>query len=112
MRLRKSIFIYFVASIMIHLWQIFSSSRLPYCKFHLFLVPTGDLSLPPTNLVTSEVTPLSFRVSWTAPTESVDRYRVEYYPARGGTPQEVRCGDRLFYFLFWGGGLFLLSLDS
>uniref|UniRef100_A0A8C5SF87 Collagen type XII alpha 1 chain n=1 Tax=Laticauda laticaudata TaxID=8630 RepID=A0A8C5SF87_LATLA len=50
---------------------------------------SGDLSLPPTNLVTSEVTPLSFRVSWTAPTESVDRYRVEYYPARGGTPQEV-----------------------
>ncbi|XP_039202568.1 collagen alpha-1(XII) chain isoform X3 [Crotalus tigris] len=50
---------------------------------------SGDLSLPPTNLVTSEVTPLSFRVSWTAPTESVDRYRVEYYPAQGGTPQEV-----------------------
>uniref|UniRef100_A0A670YK30 Collagen type XII alpha 1 chain n=1 Tax=Pseudonaja textilis TaxID=8673 RepID=A0A670YK30_PSETE len=53
------------------------------------LKSTSDLSLPPTNLVTSEVTPLSFRVSWTAPTESVDRYRVEYYPARGGTPQEV-----------------------
>uniref|UniRef100_A0A8D0CFC3 Collagen alpha-1(XII) chain n=2 Tax=Salvator merianae TaxID=96440 RepID=A0A8D0CFC3_SALMN len=49
----------------------------------------GDLSLPPTNLVTSEVTPYSFRVSWTAPTESVDRYRVEYYPAAGGTPKEV-----------------------
>lgn len=51
---------------------------------------TGDLSLPPTNLVTSEVTPRSFRVSWTAPAESVDRYRIEYYPAAGGTPQEVR----------------------
>ncbi|XP_061479123.1 collagen alpha-1(XII) chain isoform X1 [Rhineura floridana] len=49
----------------------------------------GDLSLPPTNLVTSEVTPRSFRVSWTAPTESVDRYRVEYYPASGGSSKEV-----------------------
>ncbi|KAJ7341667.1 hypothetical protein JRQ81_006106, partial [Phrynocephalus forsythii] len=49
----------------------------------------GDLSLPPTNLVTSEVTPRSFRVTWTAPAESVDRYRVEYYPASGGTPQEL-----------------------
>uniref|UniRef100_A0A8D2LYC8 Collagen alpha-1(XII) chain n=1 Tax=Varanus komodoensis TaxID=61221 RepID=A0A8D2LYC8_VARKO len=49
----------------------------------------GDLALPPTNLVTSEVTPRSFRVSWTPPSESVDRYRVEYYPVSGGTPKEV-----------------------
>ncbi|XP_062981009.1 collagen alpha-1(XII) chain isoform X2 [Elgaria multicarinata webbii] len=49
----------------------------------------ADLALPPTNLVTSQVTPRSFRVSWTPPSESVDRYRVEYYPATGGTPQEV-----------------------
>uniref|UniRef100_A0A8D0HQC1 Collagen type XII alpha 1 chain n=1 Tax=Sphenodon punctatus TaxID=8508 RepID=A0A8D0HQC1_SPHPU len=47
----------------------------------------GDLP-PPLNLVTSEVTPRSFRVSWTAPPESVDRYRVEYYPASGGRPQQ------------------------
>ncbi|XP_053142880.1 collagen alpha-1(XII) chain isoform X4 [Hemicordylus capensis] len=49
----------------------------------------ADLSLPPTNLVTSEVTARSFRVSWTPPAESVDRYRVEYYPTAGGAPQEV-----------------------
>ncbi|XP_077162695.1 collagen alpha-1(XII) chain isoform X2 [Paroedura picta] len=48
----------------------------------------GDLSPPPTNLVTSEVTPRSFRVSWTAPAESVDRYRVEYYRAAGGPTKQ------------------------
>ncbi|CAI5769701.1 collagen alpha-1(XII) chain isoform X1 [Podarcis lilfordi] len=49
----------------------------------------ADLALPPTNLRTSEETPYSFRVSWTPPTESVDRYRVEYYPADGGPRKEV-----------------------
>uniref|UniRef100_A0A8C3II56 Collagen alpha-1(XII) chain n=1 Tax=Chrysemys picta bellii TaxID=8478 RepID=A0A8C3II56_CHRPI len=47
----------------------------------------GGLSSP-SNLVTSEVTPRSFRVTWTAPVESVDRYRVEYYPVSGGPPQQ------------------------
>ncbi|KAG6934328.1 collagen type XII alpha 1 chain, partial [Chelydra serpentina] len=47
----------------------------------------GGLS-PPSNLVTSEVTPRSFRVTWTAPVDSVDRYRVEYYPVSGGPPQQ------------------------
>nr|XP_028578625.1 collagen alpha-1(XII) chain isoform X4 [Podarcis muralis] len=49
----------------------------------------ADLALPPTNLRTSEETPYSFRVSWTPPAESVDRYRVEYYPADGGPRKEV-----------------------
>uniref|UniRef100_A0A8C0J562 Collagen type XII alpha 1 chain n=1 Tax=Chelonoidis abingdonii TaxID=106734 RepID=A0A8C0J562_CHEAB len=47
----------------------------------------GGLSSP-SSLVTSEVTPRSFRVTWTAPAESVDRYRVEYYPVSGGPPQQ------------------------
>uniref|UniRef100_K7FGW4 Collagen alpha-1(XII) chain n=1 Tax=Pelodiscus sinensis TaxID=13735 RepID=K7FGW4_PELSI len=42
----------------------------------------------PSNLVTSEVTPRSFRVTWTASPESVDRYRIEYYPASGGPSQQ------------------------
>lgn len=64
---------------------------------------TGDMSPPPTNLVTSEVTPYSFRVSWTAPAESVDKYRVEYYPVAGGPPQEVRVrGPTLFIVLCLG----------
>ncbi|XP_075058737.1 collagen alpha-1(XII) chain isoform X1 [Mixophyes fleayi] len=48
----------------------------------------GDLEAP-SNLVTSEPTPRSFRVSWVPPSHSVDRFRVEYYPVAGGRPQEV-----------------------
>ncbi|NXR03105.1 COCA1 protein, partial [Sagittarius serpentarius] len=48
----------------------------------------GDIP-PPSNLVISEVTPRSFRLRWSPPPESVDRYRVEYYPASGGSPQQV-----------------------
>lgn len=48
----------------------------------------GDLP-PPSNLVISEVTPRSFRLRWTPPPESVDRYRVEYYPTSGGSPKQV-----------------------
>ncbi|XP_069462362.1 collagen alpha-1(XII) chain isoform X2 [Ambystoma mexicanum] len=44
---------------------------------------------PPSNLVTSEPTPRSFRVTWVPPSHSVDRFRVEYYPVAGGRPQEV-----------------------
>ncbi|XP_009571425.1 PREDICTED: collagen alpha-1(XII) chain-like, partial [Fulmarus glacialis] len=47
----------------------------------------GDLP-PPSNLVISEVTPRSFRLRWSPPPESVDRYRVEYYPTSGGSPQQ------------------------
>ncbi|KFP75574.1 Collagen alpha-1(XII) chain, partial [Acanthisitta chloris] len=47
----------------------------------------GDLP-PPSNLVISEVTPRSFRLRWSPPPESVDRYRVEYYPTSGGSPKQ------------------------
>ncbi|KAL4624073.1 collagen alpha-1(XII) chain-like isoform X2 [Arapaima gigas] len=43
----------------------------------------------PTNLVTSEPTHSSFRVTWTAPRDPVDRYRVEYVPVAGGQTREV-----------------------
>nr|XP_033792023.1 collagen alpha-1(XII) chain isoform X1 [Geotrypetes seraphini] len=49
---------------------------------------SGDVE-PPTNLVTSEPTPRSFRVTWVPPTLSVDRYKIEYYSIPGGRPQEV-----------------------
>ncbi|MEQ2163873.1 hypothetical protein GOODEAATRI_000580 [Goodea atripinnis] len=41
-----------------------------------------------TDLVTSEVTHQSFRVSWTAPEGPVERYRVEYMTV-SGAPQQV-----------------------
>uniref|UniRef100_A0A8C9VU57 Collagen type XIV alpha 1 chain n=1 Tax=Scleropages formosus TaxID=113540 RepID=A0A8C9VU57_SCLFO len=43
----------------------------------------------PQDLVTSEVTARSFRVSWTHPPGTVEKYRVVYYPTRGGQPDEV-----------------------
>lgn len=48
----------------------------------------GDLEAP-SNLVISEQTHRSMRVSWTPPSDSVDRYKVEYYPVSGGKRQEV-----------------------
>lgn len=48
----------------------------------------GDLEAP-SNLAISERTHRSFRVSWTPPSDSVDRYKVEYYPVSGGKHQEV-----------------------
>ncbi|XP_008572507.1 PREDICTED: collagen alpha-1(XII) chain, partial [Galeopterus variegatus] len=47
----------------------------------------GDLEAP-SNLVISERTHRSFRVRWTPPSDSVDRYKVEYYPVSGGKRQE------------------------
>ncbi|XP_078504196.1 collagen alpha-1(XII) chain isoform X2 [Lissotriton helveticus] len=44
---------------------------------------------PPSDLVTSEPTPRSFRVTWVPPSQSVERFKVEYYPVAGGRPQEV-----------------------
>uniref|UniRef100_A0A8C9TLM8 Collagen type XIV alpha 1 chain n=1 Tax=Scleropages formosus TaxID=113540 RepID=A0A8C9TLM8_SCLFO len=44
----------------------------------------------PQDLVTSEVTARSFRVSWTHPPGTVEKYRVVYYPTRGGQPDEVK----------------------
>ncbi|XP_041828166.1 collagen alpha-1(XII) chain isoform X2 [Melanotaenia boesemani] len=42
----------------------------------------------PTDLVTSEVTHQSFRATWTAPDEPVEKYRVEYMTV-SGRPQQV-----------------------
>ncbi|XP_031750575.1 collagen alpha-1(XX) chain isoform X2 [Xenopus tropicalis] len=55
-------------------------------------VALQDLADPhpsPTHLVVSEVTAKSMRLSWTPPHHQVRKYRIVYYPSRGGTPQEV-----------------------
>ncbi|XP_063462954.1 collagen alpha-1(XIV) chain isoform X4 [Pan paniscus] len=44
---------------------------------------------PPTELITSEVTARSFMVNWTHAPGNVEKYRVVYYPTRGGKPDEV-----------------------
>uniref|UniRef100_W5NJS9 Collagen alpha-1(XII) chain n=1 Tax=Lepisosteus oculatus TaxID=7918 RepID=W5NJS9_LEPOC len=49
---------------------------------------TGGLEAP-TDLVTSEVTARSFRATWTAPSGTVEQYRVEYRPAAGGRTEEI-----------------------
>ncbi|KAF6725437.1 Collagen alpha-1(XIV) chain [Oryzias melastigma] len=43
----------------------------------------------PQNLVTSDVTAHSFRVSWSPAPGNVHKYRVVYVPAQGGEPQEA-----------------------
>ncbi|XP_024865789.1 collagen alpha-1(XIV) chain isoform X3 [Kryptolebias marmoratus] len=43
---------------------------------------------PPRDLVTSEITARSFRVTWTHPQGQVEKYRVVYYPASGAQPEE------------------------
>ncbi|XP_063780520.1 collagen alpha-1(XIV) chain [Pseudophryne corroboree] len=43
----------------------------------------------PSELVTSEVTARGFRVSWTHAPGKVEKYRVVYYPTKGGQPEEV-----------------------
>uniref|UniRef100_A0A7N6BET7 Collagen, type XIV, alpha 1b n=1 Tax=Anabas testudineus TaxID=64144 RepID=A0A7N6BET7_ANATE len=43
----------------------------------------------PLDLLTSEVTAHSFRVSWSPAPGNVEKYRVVYYPAQGGLPQEA-----------------------
>uniref|UniRef100_A0A8D0D6G1 Collagen type XIV alpha 1 chain n=1 Tax=Sander lucioperca TaxID=283035 RepID=A0A8D0D6G1_SANLU len=54
----------------------------------------GQPARPPTaveaprDLVTSEVTARSFRVRWTHAPGQVEKYRVVYYPASGGKPEE------------------------
>ncbi|XP_066479846.1 collagen alpha-1(XIV) chain isoform X6 [Tiliqua scincoides] len=49
----------------------------------------------PTDLVTSEVTARGFRVSWTHAPGKVEKYRVVYYPTRGGQPEEVVVDGRV-----------------
>ncbi|KAA8578908.1 hypothetical protein FQN60_007919, partial [Etheostoma spectabile] len=57
-------------------------------------VCAGQPARPPTlveaprDLVTSEVTARSFRVRWTHAPGQVEKYRVVYYPASGGKPEE------------------------
>lgn len=48
-------------------------------------IPVGT----PFDLETSEVTPRSFRVSWSHAHGNVEKYRVVYYPTQGGEPQEA-----------------------
>uniref|UniRef100_A0AAV2K1X8 Collagen alpha-1(XIV) chain n=1 Tax=Knipowitschia caucasica TaxID=637954 RepID=A0AAV2K1X8_KNICA len=43
---------------------------------------------PPTDLVTSDITARSFTVSWTHAPGEVEKYRVVFYPASGGQPEE------------------------
>ncbi|XP_073535931.1 collagen alpha-1(XIV) chain isoform X2 [Phyllobates terribilis] len=43
----------------------------------------------PSELITSEVTARSFRVSWSHGPGKVEKYRVVYYPTKGGQPEEV-----------------------
>lgn len=43
---------------------------------------------PPSDLQVSEVTARSFRVTWTPSPGQVEKYRVVYYPASGGQPDE------------------------
>lgn len=42
----------------------------------------------PRDLVTSQITARSFRVTWTHASGQVEKYRVVYYPASGGQPEE------------------------
>uniref|UniRef100_A0A9J7Z1T8 Collagen alpha-1(XII) chain n=1 Tax=Cyprinus carpio carpio TaxID=630221 RepID=A0A9J7Z1T8_CYPCA len=44
---------------------------------------------PPTDLTTSEVTHYSFRVTWVAPDDPVEKYRIEYVSMAGGEPQKL-----------------------
>jgi len=56
--------------------------------------PGGEPAPPPvsvatpSNLVTSDITARSFRVTWTHAAGQVEKYRVVYYPASGGQPDE------------------------
>lgn len=51
----------------------------------------------PTELVTSELTARGFRVSWTHAPGKVEKYRVVYYPTRGGQPEEVMEGKHVIW---------------
>ncbi|XP_041812046.1 collagen alpha-1(XIV) chain isoform X3 [Chelmon rostratus] len=52
------------------------------------LAPPPSSVSPPRDLVTSEITARSFRVTWTHAPGQVEKYRVVYYPASGGQPDE------------------------
>uniref|UniRef100_A0A6I8NKN3 Collagen alpha-1(XX) chain n=1 Tax=Ornithorhynchus anatinus TaxID=9258 RepID=A0A6I8NKN3_ORNAN len=50
---------------------------------------SGALSPGPTNLIISEVTSKTFRLSWTPPLQPVEKYRIVYYPSVEGVLSEV-----------------------
>ncbi|KAM9737140.1 collagen alpha-1(XIV) chain isoform 2-T2 [Menidia menidia] len=50
--------------------------------------PAPAALAPPRDLVISEITARSFRVTWTHAEGQVNKYRVVYYPASGGQPEE------------------------
>ncbi|KAM6973005.1 collagen alpha-1(XIV) chain [Aplochiton taeniatus] len=56
--------------------------------------PVAESAVPPRDLVTSEVTARSFRVSWARAPGAVVKYRVVFYPAggSGGQPEERVVG--------------------
>ncbi|KAM9852256.1 collagen alpha-1(XIV) chain [Aulostomus maculatus] len=56
------------------------------------LLPPEEMG-PPSDLVTSEVTARSFRVTWSPSPGNVVKYRVVYYPSQGGEPQEAVVDD-------------------
>lgn len=72
----------------------FTLSHLLSLIFFLTTPPGGEPApppasvAPPRDLVTSEITARSFRVRWTHAPGQVEKYRVVYYPASGGQPEE------------------------
>lgn len=52
-------------------------------------VNTGP-QLSPTDLKISAVTSKSMHLAWSPPLRPPRKYRVVYYPSKGGTPKEVR----------------------
>ncbi|XP_056154027.1 LOW QUALITY PROTEIN: collagen alpha-1(XIV) chain [Lampris incognitus] len=50
--------------------------------------PPSTTVAPPRDLVTSDITARSFRVTWTHAPGLVEKYRVVFYPASGGQPEE------------------------
>ncbi|XP_064420246.1 collagen alpha-1(XX) chain [Latimeria chalumnae] len=49
----------------------------------------GESHLSPTDLVASEVTARSFRITWSPPAQAVKKYRVSYSPSKDGALQKV-----------------------
>ncbi|KAM3839254.1 collagen alpha-1(XX) chain isoform 2-T4 [Vipera latastei] len=49
----------------------------------------SGIHLTPTNLLLKEVTSRSMHLIWNSPVITPQRYRVVYYPSRGGIPKEV-----------------------
>jgi len=52
-------------------------------------VNTGP-QLSPTDLKISSVTSKSMHLTWSPPLRPPKKYRIVYYPSKGGNPKEVR----------------------